>query len=127
MPSFAKITRRRTAWRLFWIAIATAHLRVTLGAWGVGHGADADWSRVILLSAVNLFFLLEIVFAPCLRLLNDRRTAIALLLVVAIMHAGVIPLAVPNADLVRDLEVWACLTGVGAIVWWLLSTFRRAL
>src|SRR5262245_35933328 len=120
MPQIARITRRRMAWRLFWIGIAAAHLRATLGAWGVvGHGptADADWTRIIVLSAVNLFFLLEIVFAPCLRFLSDRRAMVALLLVVVMLHAGVIQHAVPEFVLVRDLPLWASVTIAGAVVW----------
>src|SRR5438477_9051308 len=119
MPPLARISRRRAAWRIFWIAVALAHARATIGVWGgLGHAstADADWGRLVLLSAGNLFFLLEIIFAPCLRLISDRRTMIALLLIVALLHAGVVQHAIPAFDSTRDLQLWVCVAGIGGLL-----------
>lgn len=124
--------RHRFAWRAFWVAALLAHAPVTLtlvqGAWAADPEVSA--SRLIFLSACNLFCLLEIAFAPSLRLIRDRRVAIALLLVVAILHAGVIERGLPDLLAARDAQLWLFLTAAGAasLVWrrW-FAALRRTL
>lgn len=97
-----------------------AHVPATVGAvsslLAPGAGQDAVAS-VILLSASHLFFLLEIAFAPSLQLLTDRRAAIALLLVVALLHTGVLDHGLPDLTTATDSHVWLVLCAAGAVIW----------
>lgn len=106
----------RRAWRVFWVLVLACHAPLTIHAFATlwSHdSAGTNLARFVLLSACNLFFLLEIAFAPCLRLVADRRTAVALLLIVAILHTGVIQSHLPDVLAVRGAQFWIPLTVVG--------------
>src|SRR4051812_22503430 len=63
MRGTGPVKYRRTAWRLMWIVVALAHVKATAIAWGpMSHRgwSQADLTHLFLLSASNLFFLLEI-------------------------------------------------------------------
>lgn len=112
-----KTASHRRTWRAFWVVVLLCHAPLTLRALTTFWGHDActaDWSRLILLSACNLFFILEIAFAPCLRLVADRRAAVALLLIVAILHTGVIESHLPDVLAMRGAQFWITLTVIGA-------------
>ncbi len=111
-----------------WILVALVHVKATAIAWGpMAHRgwSDADLTQLFLLSASNLFFLLEIIFAPCLRLMSDRRAAIAFLLIVAILHAGVIEHGLPRSDSPQQLQLWICTAGAAALAWRRLVRFTH--
>lgn len=99
------------------MAALLAHAPITLTLVKSAWAADPEISagRLIFLSACNLLCLLEIAFAPSLRLIRDRRVAIALLLVVAILHAGVIERGLPDLLAARDAQLWLFITAAGAV------------
>lgn len=109
---------RSAGWRLFWSVALLAHLRATHAvfvAFFDGTAGTTDWSRLLFLSTSNLFFILEVTFAPGLRLVSDRRVVIAFLIIVAVMHAGVIERGLPDVIFARDSQLWLLLSTVGAI------------
>jgi len=123
-------TARGIAWRMLWLAALIAHAPLTAGVMAAiwRDGGDASVGRLLLIVASNLFFLIEISFAPCARAIRDRRTAVALILIVALLHSGVIDRALsfdspaPNTELclfatlagavaIGRREPWALLAG----------------
>lgn len=112
------LTNRSAGWRLFWTVVLLAHLRATHAAFASlfhGGAGTTDWTRLLFLSTSNLFFILEVSFAPGLRLVSDRRAVIAFLIIVAVMHAGVIERGMPDVVFARDSQLWLLLSTVGAI------------
>ncbi|MEE8171029.1 MAG: hypothetical protein V3T70_10820 [Phycisphaerae bacterium] len=125
MARIVPISRRSLWWRLFFVAALLGHAPATLAicAQIISGGNDESlWIRLLVLSGCNVFFLLEIVLAPSLRLVSDRRTALILLLIVAVLHAGPIERGLPDVIVVRDAEFWLALTAFGVLG---RSVFRR--
>lgn len=110
----------QVCWRALWAVAILAHLRISatlfLSLWHDGIN-DAHWGRLFLLSASNLFFVIEVLFAPMFRSVRDRRALVAFLLVIAMLHAGPISQSVPQVLYVRDAPVWLGLTAVCVIPW----------
>src|SRR5207244_11008489 len=117
--------RRRTIWRSLWLLILLAHAPATLHAFASAGNAEANWSSLFLLSASNLFFALEILFAPSLHILRDRRCAVVFILVVALLHVGVIEHAPPILALIQLPQFWLLPVLAGALairrLWSLLT------
>lgn len=110
--------RHRFYWRSFWAAMWMAHLpaswQAAAGVLGIADGPP-DWGRFLLLSASNVFFLLEVCFAPSLRLVSNRRAMVVFLLIVAIMHSGMIEQSLPGLIFARDAHLWLAVTA-GAVL-----------
>lgn len=111
--------RHRTFWRLLWAAVFLLHAPITIKVFAMamagaeGHVGSAS---LLLLAASNLFFVFEIVFAASLRLVTDRRSAVAFMLVVAILHVGVIDSGFPGLVRDGDFHVWLGLSGASFVV-----------
>lgn len=102
--------------RLFWLVMATAHLRALLGEWRAmfveGVGLEALGGSIILTVSMA-FFLLKLLDVPALRFHVDRRSCIAFCMIVALLHLDVIR---PTND---PTLVPECTTLVAAT--WLIS------
>lgn len=89
-------SRRRSLWRFLWVFLLVLHAPATVKVFSVAIGGESDWSSAVLMTATNIFFVLEIIFGWSLHLLSDRRSALVFLLIVAMLHAGVIDRAMPD-------------------------------
>ena len=123
--------RRRAMWRSALLLILLLHLPATAKVYAMALAGEPSWSSVLLISATNLFFVLEIVFARSLHLLTDRRSVIAFLVIVALLHVGVIDRGFPDLAIAHDLNIWLAATagGVAALRWLspvLLACIRAA-
>lgn len=79
--------------RGIWLAVALAHGPGLVGAWErwIGGGFDPrGLGGLVTLSLAMVFFALKIVDVPWLRLRTDRRSLVAMGLVVALLHVDVI-------------------------------------
>lgn len=123
------LTRQKGYWRLLWLAVLIAHTPATISAVTrilAPHAEANVWSSFVLLSASHLFFLLEILFAPSLKLLTDRRCAIVFLLIVALLHVGVIQHGLPGLIAGPEANLWLLFTTVGLAWHCLAQAARRA-
>jgi hypothetical protein len=109
-------------WRLLWVVILALHVPATARCIaGVcrGETSSPTWSTLILLLASNLFFLIELWAAPSLRLLTNRRAALAFVLVIVILHAGAFERAFPTVASCGEVHSWfaaaAVLTGLDEV------------
>ncbi len=96
-------------WRITWGLVFLAHWRINLRLFGslwFDGAAEADWSRLFLLSISNLYFVAEVLFGISLRFIHNRRALVVFLLVIAILHAGPISQSVPELISVRDAAAW---------------------
>ena len=119
--------RKRGSWRLLWLLVLLAHTPATVGAVTrilAPHAESGAWSSLVLLSASQLFFLVEILFAPCLKLLTDRRCAVVILLIVALLHVGVIQHGLSTGP---ETQFWLLLTATGFASCYLAQAVRRTL
>lgn len=108
---------RRRYWRAFWLLGLLCHFPLTLRAVSTVWAADTpaiDWAKLLAITVCNAFFLIEIAWAPCLRLVPNRRTAVAWLLVIAVLHAGVIDHRLPDLAALRGSSGWLLLSAIGA-------------
>lgn len=115
--------RHRSLWRVLWGLLLLLHAPATIKVFSVAFGYEAGesgWSSLLVISATNLVFLFEIVFASSLRLLNNRRALIAFLMVIALLHVGVIDRVCPDLALGENLHLWLALTTGGAVTWYCL-------
>jgi hypothetical protein len=126
-----RTSRHRRLWQALWLVILLAHAPATLKALGGSWGAGTNWPSLFLLSASNLFFVLEILFSPSLHLISNRRSALVFILIVALFHVGLLEHAPPDPALSRSPQIWLLLTAAGAAGWRrmleLLDRIARAL
>lgn len=74
--------------RGFWLLMLCGHAKATLGAWvALVSGAAADPIRVVGLSVAIAFFAFKVFDVAWLRFRTDRRSLVALSLIVALLHA----------------------------------------
>jgi hypothetical protein len=121
------LLHRRQLWRAGWAAVFLLHLPLTLkvlsAAWVV-QASSYKSSSLLLLLLANLFFLIEVGFAPTLRLLTNRRKAVAFALVILLLHVGVIE---QRTGFVVEHEALYCLLvgAAGALQWRRLVTLAK--
>jgi hypothetical protein len=85
--------RKTTLWRCFWALVLLLHAPVT---WHVIRGDHPTaWSSIVLLVLATAFFLMEVCLARCVGLINDRRSAMVFLLIIALLHVGVLERGFP--------------------------------
>lgn len=97
--------RRRTLWRSLWVLVLLLHAPATIKVYSMALGGEPGWSSLLLISATNLFFIFEIIFAWSLHLFSDRRSAIAFVLIVALLHVGVVDHGFPEQAIKYDLPI----------------------
>jgi hypothetical protein len=74
--------------RAFWLVMLGGHAKATLAAWiSLVSGDAADPARVVGLSLAIGFFALKVIDVAWLRFRTDRRSLVALSLIVALLHA----------------------------------------
>lgn len=124
---FAFLKTRRLWWRAFWAMMLLFHAPATLAAlMSLGGGESAGLSQCLLLLTSNLFFIFELIFVSSLRLLQDRRCALVLLLIIALIHTGIIERGLPASDIMgsaRPLLFFAMIGAMGGV----LLTFARTI
>jgi hypothetical protein len=112
------LKRRQMWWRLAWAVVLLLHAPLTFkafsGLWRLGSG-DVGWSSLLLLTISNAFFILEILFARCQRIITNRRAMVVLLLIVALVHVGVIDRAAPGLLAQADVHRFLLLAGLGVV------------
>src|SRR5438045_5420322 len=78
--------RKVLLWRCFWALVLVLHAPIT---WHVVVSAalkhQASLSSIALLTLANAFFLMEICVPQCIGLVRDRRTAVAFMLIIALL------------------------------------------
>jgi hypothetical protein len=74
----------------------------------------ASWLRLLLLAASHALFVLKLLDVPWLRLPADRRAGLALVLCLAILHAG--PLTRAHVPLAMAAEDWHAVLLAGALL-----------
>lgn len=117
--------RRRAIWRSALLLLLLLHIPATAKVYAMALAGEPSWSSVLLITATNLFFILEIVFAWSLHLLTDRRSVIAFLIIVVLLHVGVIDRGFPDLAIAHDLNIWLVTTaGSVAALRWLSSVLR---
>lgn len=109
--------RRTLAWRLAWVAVLALHVPLMLRLIErIGEGEAAWHVSFPTLIASMVLFAIEIAFCPMLRLCSDRRRIIALILIIAVVHAGGIDL-LPPIDWAEALRSMATiLSGIVGLV-----------
>lgn len=110
--------RKKSLWRSLWLLALLAHAPATIKVFSAAFAAESgasDWSSLLPLALANLFILCEISFASLLHVLRDRRSIIAFLLVVALLHVGVIDHVAPGLLGAEEVRFWLALTA-GAVV-----------
>lgn len=108
-------------WRSALLLLLLLHIPATAKVYAMALAGEPSWSSVLIISATNLFFILEIVFAWSLHLLTDRRSVIAFLVIVALLHVGVIDRGFPDLEIAHNLNTWLVATAGGVLVLrWLL-------
>ncbi len=119
--------RRKSLWRLLWALVLLIHVPATVKVFAAAFGTQSGWSSAILIAATNLFFILEISFVWSLHLLSDRRSVIAFLLIVALLHVGVIERGVGDWSLPEGASFWMVLAsgGLPLSVWLRPRVLRR--
>ncbi len=74
--------------RAFWLVMLGGHAKATLAAWvALLWGSASDPVRVVGLSLAIAFFALKVLDVAWLRFRTDRRSLVALSLIVALLHA----------------------------------------
>lgn len=121
---------RKSVWRFAWALLLLMHVPATIKVFSVAFGAEANgssWPSVLLITATNLFFLVEIIFACSLKLLSNRRSVIVFLLIIALLHVGVIGSGFPDLAQALDLRFWMLLSIGSLALWQLLSAVSLAI
>ena len=88
--------------RIIWLAVALAHAPGLMAAWGHWLGGcfdPAELGGCITLSLAMVFFALKIVDVSWLRLRTDRRSLVAMGLILALLHIDVIKPNVPLTNI----------------------------
>lgn len=93
------------------------HAPATIKVFSIAFDGESSWSSVFLITATNLFFVLEIVFAWLLHVLNNRRSIIAFLLIVALLHVGALDRGFPDLAVLDELQLWFLVTATSMVVW----------
>jgi len=111
--------RRRAMWRSVLLLLLLLHIPATAKVYSMALAGDPSWTSLLLISATNLFFILEIIFARSLHLLTDRRSVIAFMVIVALLHVGVIDRGFPDLAIPSNVTVWLVATagGLAALRW----------
>lgn len=89
MRRLVDIQRHKTSLlRAFWLLMLASHAKATLGAW-ISLATDGvfDPARVVGLSLAVAFFALKFLDVAWLRFRTDRRSLVALALIVGLLHA----------------------------------------
>ena len=97
-----------------WACVLLGHTPATWSAIKSLASTETNWASVLLISASNLFFILEILFAPSIRMLADRRATVVFILIVAMLHVGIIEHAPPELMLLTQPQPWLVLTALSA-------------
>lgn len=103
-------------WRSALLLLLLLHIPATAKVYAMALAGEPSWSSVLIISATNLFFILEIVFAWSLHLLTDRRSIIAFMVVVALLHVGVIDRGFPDLEIAHNLSTWLVTTAGSVLV-----------
>ncbi|MBW7906806.1 MAG: hypothetical protein LC135_02330 [Phycisphaerae bacterium] len=104
----------RFAIRLAWAAMLVAHVPALVDAAAQLGWSAASWLRLLLLGVSHALFVLKLLDVPWLRLPADRRAGLALVLCVAILHAG--PLTRAHVPLELAVENWQAVLLAGALL-----------
>jgi hypothetical protein len=120
--SLPSIPIRSLSARLFWLAMLAGHLPATSAALA----GDASALRAAILLLSQSFFVLKLLDVPWLRLPADRRRLIAVIAVIALLHARVVESSLPRD--VNTYAAWHVVAVVGSVsaVALLLLVRRRA-
>ncbi|MFQ5502054.1 MAG: hypothetical protein ACE5EQ_07095 [Phycisphaerae bacterium] len=113
----------KSLWRMLWVLAFLLHVPATIRIFSVAFGAESGgsgWSSVLFISVTNLFFILEIIFAWSLHLFRSRRSVVAFLVIIALLHVGVIDRAFPDLAREQEIHLWIALSA-GAVVIWRMS------
>ncbi|MCG8405304.1 MAG: hypothetical protein MI923_08920 [Phycisphaerales bacterium] len=111
------VPRRKSLWRLLWGLLLLIHAPATVKVFSIAFDGETGWSSVFLITATNLFFILEIIFASLLHVLSSRRNVIAFLLVVVLLHVGAIERGFPDLALLDELDLGLLLSAGLAALW----------
>ena len=112
--------RRRAMWRSGLLLLLLLHIPATAKVYAMALAGEPSWSSLLLISATNIFFIFEIIFAWSLHLLTDRRSVIAFIVVVALLHVGVVDRGFPDLAIAHNANILLVATAGGvAVLRWL--------
>lgn len=78
-------------WRIAWLGVLLLHVPAVVRlATDLGSPKSVGWMPLILLAGSSAIFLAEILFLPLLTICSNRRRMVALLLVIALLHVGLV-------------------------------------
>ena len=126
----------RIAWSAFrrplWVVLAAAHIPALVTALTsfINSGFEAEWlGGCVALTATMLFFVLKFVDVRALRLRSDRRSLVAMCVIVLLLHTGALDARIDATMAPQCLTVvmtTLLLAGLARVSGVLAATFRRA-